>query len=63
MSRGATHWITGPDDDAKALGITPVLSGVRVEDEGLYPVQHGYWVKALQNGLATELKAQCDRAV
>jgi hypothetical protein len=26
-------------------------------------VQHGYWVKALQNGLATELKAQGDRAV
>src|SRR4029453_15060615 len=34
-SRGATHWVKGPDEDAKALGINPVLSGVRVEDEGL----------------------------
>jgi len=58
MSRGATHWIQGPDEEARELGINPVLSGVRVEDEGLFPVQHSYWVKALQNGLAAESKAQ-----
>jgi benzoate/toluate 1,2-dioxygenase subunit alpha len=58
MSRGATHWIKGPDEDAAALGIDPVLSGARVEDEGLYPVQHGYWVKAMQHAVDTESKAR-----
>jgi benzoate/toluate 1,2-dioxygenase alpha subunit len=58
MSRGATHWIKGPDEDAAALGINPVLSGARVEDEGLYPVQHGYWVKAMQHAVDAESKAR-----
>ena len=58
MSRGATHWIKGPDEDAKALGINPVLSGARVEDEGLYPVQHGYWVRAMRHAVDLEAKAQ-----
>jgi benzoate/toluate 1,2-dioxygenase subunit alpha len=58
MSRGSTHWIKGPDDDAKALGINPVLSGVRVEDEGLYTVMHSHWLKVMQNAVDTEAKAQ-----
>jgi benzoate/toluate 1,2-dioxygenase subunit alpha len=58
MSRGATHWIKGPDEDAARLGINPVLSGVRVEDEGLYPVQHGYWVKAMQRAVDAESTAR-----
>jgi benzoate/toluate 1,2-dioxygenase subunit alpha len=57
MSRGATHWIHGPDDDARALGINPVMSGTRVEDEGLFPVMHGYWLKAMQHGADLESKA------
>jgi len=57
MSRGATHWIKGPDEDAKALGINPVLSGVKVEDEGLYPVQHSYWLKVMQQAVDAEAKA------
>jgi benzoate/toluate 1,2-dioxygenase subunit alpha len=57
MSRGATHWIHGPDDNAKALGINPVMSGVRVEDEGLFPVMHSYWVKAMQHAVDLESKA------
>ena len=24
MSRGATHWIEGPDEDARAIGINPL---------------------------------------
>jgi len=28
-----------------------------VEDEGLYPVQHGYWVKAMQHAVDAESKA------
>ena len=57
MSRGATHWINGPDEDARALGLNPVLSGARVEDEGLYPVMHSYWVKAMQRAVDLESKA------
>jgi benzoate/toluate 1,2-dioxygenase alpha subunit len=56
MSRGATHWIHGPDDDARALGLNPVLSGARVEDEGLFPVMHSYWVKAMQHAVDLESK-------
>jgi benzoate/toluate 1,2-dioxygenase subunit alpha len=57
MSRGATHWIKGPDEDATALGMSPVMSGARVEDEGLYPVMHGYWLKAMQRAVDLESKA------
>ena len=32
----------------------PVSSGVKTEDEGLFIVQHGYWKKALQQGLEIE---------
>jgi len=53
MSRGAEHWRTGPDEVAQALGMDGVISaGVRNEDEGLYPVQHGYWLKTMQAAIA-----------
>jgi benzoate/toluate 1,2-dioxygenase alpha subunit len=61
MSRGATHWIKGPNEDARALGINPVLSGVRVEDEGLYPVQHGYWLRAMRHAVDLEAKEGASR--
>ena len=49
MSRGAAHEIQGPDEQAQALGMTKVIaSGVRTEDEGLYPVQHGYWKQVME---------------
>lgn len=55
MSRGAQHWLTGPDALARALGMDGVISaGVKNEDEGLYPVQHGYWLTTLQEALARE---------
>ena len=54
MSRGATHWITGPDEDAKMLGINPIRSGVRTEDEGLYPLQHGYWLETMKKAAVAE---------
>ncbi|OZF35234.1 benzoate 1,2-dioxygenase large subunit [Rhodococcus sp. 14-2483-1-1] len=48
MSRGAEHWLTGPDPVAEALDMPGVISaGVKNEDEGLFPVQHGYWRKTL----------------
>ena len=58
MSRGATHWIEGPDDDARAIGLSPLRSGVKVEDEGLYPIQHRYWLTAMQQAVAADSKAR-----
>jgi benzoate/toluate 1,2-dioxygenase alpha subunit len=60
MSRGAAHWIDGPDDEAKTLGLDPVSSGVRTEDEGLFIVQHGYWKKALRRGLEIEAAQEAE---
>lgn len=48
MCRGSEHWIDGPDEDAKQLGINPIMSGAKTEDEGLYTVQHRYWVETMQ---------------
>lgn len=43
LSRGATHWVHGPDELAKESGFTPSMSGVLIEDEGLFIVQHKAW--------------------
>ena len=40
MSRGAKHWIHGADEAAEAIGLKPLMSGVRTEDEGLFVLQH-----------------------
>lgn len=47
LSRGAARWIDGPDANAIATGLTPILSGERSEDEGLFVRQHEYWAEAL----------------
>jgi benzoate/toluate 1,2-dioxygenase alpha subunit len=47
LSRGATHWVAGPDENAKAMGLEPTLSGSRSEDEGLFVRQHEYWAQTL----------------
>ncbi len=47
LSRGALHWIDGADENAKAMGLEPLLSGNRSEDEGLFIRQHDYWAKTL----------------
>ncbi len=57
LSRGATHWIEGADDDAKAIDMKPLLSGAKTEDEGLFVVQHAYWRDALIEGLKKEAEA------
>jgi len=57
MSRGAEHWLTGPDDVAQSLDMHRVISaGVKNEDEGLYPVQHGYWLQTMRDALSREHK-------
>jgi len=51
LSRGAVHWIDGPDDNAKAIGLKPLLSGERSEDEGLFVRQHEFWAKSLREAI------------
>ena len=51
MSRGQAHQIDGPDEQAQALGMTPISSGARTEDEGLFPIQHGYWQEVMTQSL------------
>jgi benzoate/toluate 1,2-dioxygenase alpha subunit len=48
LSRGATHWIEGADEEAQAIDLHPLRSGAKIEDEGLFLVQHGYWSGALR---------------
>jgi benzoate/toluate 1,2-dioxygenase alpha subunit len=56
LSRGAPLWIDGPDDNARRMGLKPLLSGERSEDEGLFVRQHEYWAKVMRNALATEIE-------
>ncbi|MDO6730953.1 benzoate 1,2-dioxygenase large subunit [Marinovum sp. 2_MG-2023] len=60
ICRGATQWITGPDEDAKALGINPILSGARTEDEGLFVIQHSQWSERMARAIAKERETAPD---
>ncbi|EME37375.1 Benzoate 1,2-dioxygenase alpha subunit [Kocuria palustris PEL] len=63
MARAMEHEVQGPDEQAKALGMDDVLaSGVKTEDEGLYPIQHGYWHEAMESGLQAEEAAEAEAA-
>ena len=54
MSRGAPLWINGPDDNARRMGLSPLISGERSEDEGLFVCQHEYWADVMRAALAAE---------
>lgn len=54
MSRGAAHQIDGPDEQASELGMNPLSSGVRTEDEGLFPIQHAYWQEVMEDAIEEE---------
>lgn len=58
FSRGSARWINGPDDNAKAIGFHPLLSGSRSEDEGLFVRQHAYWAQTLGQGLEADIAAK-----
>lgn len=58
MSRGAPLWIEGPDENARSMGMKPLLSGERSEDEGLYICQHQYWLDVMKAGLEKEQELQ-----
>lgn len=51
LSRGATRWIDGADENARNIGFEPLLSGERTEDEGLFVRQHEYWAQSLIAGI------------
>jgi benzoate/toluate 1,2-dioxygenase subunit alpha len=54
LSRGITHWIKGPDEGAEAIGLDPIMSGARTEDEGLFPIQHQYWADSMKRAIADQ---------
>lgn len=47
VSRGAAHEIEGGDDRAQALGLKPLRSGAKVEDEGIVLPQHERWMELM----------------
>ncbi|GJD47739.1 2-halobenzoate 1,2-dioxygenase large subunit [Methylobacterium crusticola] len=51
LCRGATHWLQGPDEGARAIGLAPLMSGVKTEDEGLFAIQHRYWMETMRKHL------------
>ena len=51
---GAPLWIEGPDENAKKMGMKPLISGERSEDEGLFVCQHDYWAQAMRKGVQQE---------
>ena len=54
MSRGAEHWVEGPDEEADKIDLKPILSGIKTEDEGLYVAQHTYWLEEIKKAVAAE---------
>ena len=54
MCRGAEHWIPGADEAAQSIGLQPLMSGKRTEDEGLFVLQHKYWQEAMIRALAED---------
>ncbi|MDQ7776834.1 MAG: Rieske 2Fe-2S domain-containing protein [Paracoccus aminovorans] len=58
MSRGAPLWVHGPDDNARRMGLAPLISGERSEDEGLFVVQHEYWARVMRDALAAEKQGE-----
>lgn len=60
MSRGAKHWVQGPDAAADEIGLIPKLSGIKTEDEGLYVAQHQYWLDMMKTAIQKEKQlAEC----
>ncbi|MDD2795405.1 aromatic ring-hydroxylating dioxygenase subunit alpha [Acidocella sp.] len=50
MCRGAAHEISGGDEFARELGISPRSSGTKIEDEGIFVAQHKRWLELMQTG-------------
>jgi benzoate/toluate 1,2-dioxygenase alpha subunit len=57
LSRGAARWVDGPDENARRLGLKPLYSGERTEDEGLFVRQHAFWANTLSRALNDSSRA------
>ena len=62
LSRGAKRWIDGPDENARAMGMNPLLSSERSEDEGLFVRQHEFWAKIMLDGLEKDAQPMLEAA-
>ncbi|MDB5839438.1 MAG: benzoate 1,2-dioxygenase large subunit [Herminiimonas sp.] len=51
LSRGAQHWVTGSDDLANRSGISALMSGPKIDHEGIFMMQHKAWKERLLNAL------------
>ena len=60
LSRGAPLWIDGPDENARRMGLEPLLSGERSEDEGLFVRQHEYWARTMREALAKDATGETE---
>ncbi|MFC5431636.1 Rieske 2Fe-2S domain-containing protein [Paraburkholderia denitrificans] len=58
LSRGAPLWVHGADANAQKMGLNPKISGERSEDEGLFVVQHEYWVRVMRDALKKEQETE-----
>jgi benzoate/toluate 1,2-dioxygenase subunit alpha len=54
MSRGALHWVDGADEAALEIGLHPKMSGIKTEDEGLFTIQHKYWLDTMRAASASD---------
>jgi benzoate/toluate 1,2-dioxygenase subunit alpha len=45
---------------AEAIALNPLMSEARIEDEGLFLVQHKYWQDAMRRALAAEIKLNAE---
>jgi benzoate/toluate 1,2-dioxygenase alpha subunit len=46
--------VQGADAAAREIGLNPVMSGVKTEDEGLYTIQHRYWLDVMKQAIKNE---------
>ncbi|WCN08875.1 benzoate 1,2-dioxygenase large subunit [Marinomonas mediterranea] len=58
LSRGAEHWVKGPDEAAEKINLNPLLSGKKSEDEGLFKTQHQYWVETMTSAIQKDNEQQ-----
>ena len=54
VSRGAKHYVRGPNEYATQLGLRPVGCGNKLEDEGIFLAQHERWHDLMSAGLEKE---------
>ncbi len=55
LSRGATRWVDGVDQEGREMGFNARMTGIDISDEGLYIAIHEDWLARMQKALAHEL--------